>query len=135
MKSVLDPIEAIRQQASPITADISNQKAKGPVPGILPAAGLAFLSILGSALLSGAMVYFILRFGAGSGLPRLEFRSALALALLGTWFSMGGSESKERNPQDFPKYLARTLAHQAGCALLMAVLLGVLSLGFEIGGR
>ena len=133
MKYVLEWVKLRRQGSIVTEADSAAGEAVGPAKGILVTGACAFLSILASALLSGTLVFCIVRFGARGGLPPLEFRGALSVALLGTWFSMGSSQPSERNIRDFPKYLGRTLAHQVGCALLMLVLLGVLTLG--LGGR
>lgn len=96
--------------------------------GLIGTLGLTLVALCVSALISGAMVLAISRFGAGTGLPVLGFKGALALALLGSWFSMGSTGVRETPLRDFPDFLANTLIHQVCSALLMLILLGVLSL-------
>lgn len=133
MSAVLDWFKTRRTASGSPEEGGTGAEAGGPLSGFLLTVACAFLSILASTLLSGTLVFCIVRFGAGSGLPPLGFRGALSVALLGAWFSMGGSQPSEGSPQDFLGSLARTLTHQVGCALLMLALLGALGLG--IGGR
>ena len=97
-------------------------------PGLIGTMALTLVALCVSALVSGAMVLVISRFGAGSGLPVLGFKGALALALLGSWFSMGSRGVRETPLKEFPDFLVDTLFHQICSALLMLILLGVLSL-------
>lgn len=135
MKSIMDWVKQLPKEEHAKEADGGTTEDGNKPMGPIALIGTALLSILASTLLSGTLVFCIASFGAGSGLPRVEFKGALAFALLGSWFSMGSSGYGERSPQEFPKYLAHTLVHQCECALLMLLLLGILFMGFGSGGR
>lgn len=95
----------------------------------------SLLAMTASALISGLVVLVISRFGAGGGLPVLGFRGAMALALLGSWFSMGTAGVPGYQKGAFPKSLVQTLTHQISSALLMILLLVALSLLLAWGSR
>lgn len=135
MRRFTDWIKRRSGRGEPWTATGDAPVLGARASGLLPTLALAFVSLLAASLLNGTVVFLILRLGAGSGLPSLEFKGAVALALLGSWFSMGTSNTKTERSQDLLESVAGSLAHQLGSALLMLALLGTLSFGFGMGGR
>jgi len=104
-------------------------------PSLIGTLGLSMLAMTASALISGLVVLVISRLGADGGLPVLGFRGAVALALLGSWFSMGTAGVPGSQRWDFQKSMIQTLTHQISSALLMLLLVGVLSLLLGWGSR